>query len=559
MNDPLQSIRTRNARTSQREQADDRQVQNNAGGFTFTVSERDRIMRFLTLGVQGGTFYQKEKEYTKENANAVIKFAKENGSELVRLITDVSVSGRAPRQQPALFALATVFAFSDTEAKREATDAFNSIVRTGTHLFTFVAYLEQLRGWGRAVKRAVASWYEEKSARDLSYQMVKYRHRANPVFEGTHRNVLRSAHPVTNDPEKQILFDWACGRQRGVDGRGIYFGWTAPYEAARILEGTDRKSSKAAYAKLIREHPGLPWEALPDVALTFPETWEALLDAGVPMGALIRQLPRLTKLGLLQGPRLTAVTAQLTSQDSLRKARVHPVKVLYALKTYAQGHGFQGKSTWTPVQAVVDALDAAFYASFKTVEPAGKRTLVALDVSGSMTWPTSMCGVLQAREASAAMAMVTLASEPGSEIVAFSCGSQATQYASRSTFYGTGIEPVALSPRRRLDDNIRTISQLRAGGTDCALPMIWAREKDRQFDTFVIYTDNETRAGDVHPHQALRDYRQVTGINAKLIVAGMSATHFTIADPSDSGMLDVAGFDADTPAIISGFSRGDFS
>ena len=34
---------------------------------------------------------------------------------------------------------------------------------------------------------------------------------------------------------------------------------------------------------------------------------------------------------------------------------------------------------------VVDALDAAFYAAFENVEPAGKRSLLALDVSGSMS------------------------------------------------------------------------------------------------------------------------------------------------------------------------------
>jgi 60 kDa SS-A/Ro ribonucleoprotein len=38
----------------------------------------------------------------------------------------------------------------------------------------------------------------------------------------------------------------------------------------------------------------------------------------------------------------------------------------------------------------------------------------------------------------------------------------------------------------------------------------------------------------------------------------MTATDFTIADPNDPRTLDVAGFDADTPSVISGFSRGDF-
>ena len=45
-------------------------------------------------------------------------------------------------------------------------------------------------------------------------------------------------------------------------------------------------------------------------------------------------------------------------------------------------------------------------------------------------------------------------------------------------------------------------------------------------------------------------------IDAKLVVVGMTATQFSIADPADPGMLDVVGFDAAAPEIISQFVRG---
>jgi 60 kDa SS-A/Ro ribonucleoprotein len=66
----------------------------------------------------------------------------------------------------------------------------------------------------------------------------------------------------------------------------------------------------------------------------------------------------------------------------------------------------------------------------------------------------------------------------------------------------------------------------------------------------------QTWAGNVHPHQALQEYRRTTGIPAKLVVVGMTATDFTIADPSDAGMLDVVGFDAAVPSLITEFARG---
>jgi hypothetical protein len=52
--------------------------------------------------------------------------------------------------------------------------------------------------------------------------------------------------------------------------------------------------------------------------------------------------------------------AQLGDGERLRKARVHPIAVLAALRTYASGRGVRGKHTWTPVAQVVDALDGAF-------------------------------------------------------------------------------------------------------------------------------------------------------------------------------------------------------
>jgi len=57
------------------------------------------------------------------------------------------------------------------------------------------------------------------------------------------------------------------------------------------------------------------------------------------------------------------------------------------------------------------------------------------------------------------------------------------------------------------------------------------------------------------PFQALEQYRDKTGIFAKLIVVGMVSNGFTIADPTDPGMLDVVGFDTAVPAVMADFAR----
>lgn len=514
---------------------------NHAGGFTFAVTPLMRLRRFLVLGTDGGTYYATERALTRDNAEVVIDWATRRCAHLVEEAVAVSTAGRAPRNQPALFALAAAASLGDAEGRRRALAALPLVARTGPHLFTFAGYVAQFRGWGRGLRRAVAGWYLSRPVADVAFQAVKYRQR-----EGwTHRDLLRLAHPRTDEPDRARLFDWICGRTD--TGPGIVEGFRAAQAA----------STPAGWLAVLDRYPALSWEMLPDAALTEPAVWAALIGNGLPPTALLRQLPRLTGLGLLQplSSTLDTVVGQLTDADRLRRGRVHPISVLVAARTYASGASVRGQSRWQPSPPVVDALDAAFYASFGTVAPAGKRTLLALDVSGSMTSPVSGLPI-SCRETSAALALVTAATEPSTTIVGFTGGSALGRWFGRRAAPGD-VSPLAISPRQRLDDAIRAVSDLPFGGTDCALPMRWAQANRVEVDTFVVFTDNETWAGAVHPHQALRRYREWSGIDARLAVVGLTATEVTIADPADAGMLDVAGFDAAVPGLLSGFSARD--
>jgi 60 kDa SS-A/Ro ribonucleoprotein len=309
---------------------------------------------------------------------------------------------------------------------------------------------------------------------------------------------------------------------------------------------------------------------IPDRFINEPKVWEALLDAGIPQTALMRQLPRLTNIGLLKPLTSTAskVAAQLADPERLKRARVHPMSVLIALRTYASGVSARGEGTWTPSRPIIDALDRAFYASYGAVEPTGKRMLIALDASGSMTHPVAGAP-LTCREAAAATALVTANTEPMYELVAFTADEHLRRnltYDGSGNAYGhvTGRElnehavltPLAISPRQRLDDVVKTVRELPWAGTNCALPMVHALREGLEVDVFLIFTDNETWHGDIHPHQALNEYRRKTGIDARLVVVSMAANGASIADPTDSGMLDISGFDGSVPGLISDFCRG---
>ena len=304
----------------------------------------------------------------------------------------------------------------------------------------------------------------------------------------------------------------------------------------------------------------LPWETVPSQWLASAGVWEVLLPR-LPLTATLRNLGRMTANGLL-APRSQAIKQiieRVSDARALKAARVHPLSILVALKTYEQGHGDKGSLAWQPVREVVDALDQAFYLSFGSVEPANKRIMLALDVSGSMAASRIVGMNVTAREGAAAMALITANVEQDTIVTIFS--SAGTNFIGnghiRYRNAEDGLSTFDISPRQRLDDVIRKTSNLPFGGTDCALPMLYAMKTNIDFDAFVVYTDSETWAGEIHPSQALQQYRHKTGIPAKLVVVGMTSNGFTIADPNDAGMMDVVGFDPATPQAINEFIKMD--
>jgi 60 kDa SS-A/Ro ribonucleoprotein len=531
------------------------QVPNSAGGFTWEVDDWTRLRRFLILGTEGGSYYASQGKLTRKNAEAVARCVRDDGERAVHEIVRVSREGRAPKNDQALFALALAAGTDDERTRKAALDALPLVARTGTHLFQFAAFVEGFRGWGRSLRRAVGRWYAGRDVDELAYQAVKYRRRDGV----SHRDLLRLSHPARSvsarNPAQQVsdahrpLFEWIV-RGGGTGG------------TPRIIEGYVRAQSAATAAEtaaLVREFR-LPREAVQTAHLTSPAVWEALL-AEMPMTAMIRNLATMTRVGVI-GPRkagTTTVVERLADVERIRRARVHPIALLAALRTYQSGRGVRGTHSWNPVRRVVNALDAAFYTAFENVEPTGKRLLLALDVSGSMTCD-DVAGVpgLTPRDASAALALVTAATEQDVEIVGFFTGKRGWSSGKRRhwTLGRDGITPLDISPRQRLDDVVKMVSDLPFGGTDCALPMLHAKAQEQEVDTFVIYTDSETWAGGVHPAHALHDYRAASGIDARLVVVGMVSNGFSIADPADPGMLDVVGFDTATPQLIADFARG---
>lgn len=513
-------------------------VKNNAGGYVFKTSDWSYLDRFLILGSEGNTYYSSGTQLTVDAAKNVINLVRSSGVDLVSRVVEISESGRAPKNEPALFCLALAMTHGDAATKQAAYDALPKVARIGTHVLHLAEYVNSMRGWGRGVRRAFGNWYLSQTPHRLATNLVKYANRDG----WTHRDILRLSHPSATGVHQSLL---AYAANKPADFTGTDIGGFM--EAVERVKSADVKTA----VKLILEHR-LPREVLPTELLNNAEVWEALLPH-MGITALIRNVATMTRNGLLVPLSASerSVIEKVTDQEVLRKGRVHPIQLLSAYLTYGSGRSARGSNTWAPNPRLVAALENGFYQAFNTIVPTGKNFYLGIDISGSMTMG-EIAGIpgLTPNIAAAVMAMVTARTEKNSYIEGFA--------SSNGGMWSTGavMKNLGITSNDTIDSVRQKTTSQSFGRTDCALPMIDAKKRKIPVDTFVIYTDNETWAGNVAPVQALRDYRQAMGIDAKVVVVGMTVTNFTIADPTDKGMLDVVGFDSAAPNLISEFSKG---
>lgn len=504
------------------------------GGYVFTLDKWKLLDRFLILGSEGGTFYVSEQKLTRDNARNVLSCIEEDGKRVVDKIVEISESGRAPKNDPALFVLALCAKLGNDETRKYAYANMKKIVRIGTHLFKFVAMAEDLGGWSRGLRNAVIDWYNRNPDR-LAYQVLKYRQRDG----WSHKDLLRLAHPKPINDTQAAIFRW------------IVKGESSPLLPQLITDFTLLQNAKTEeeVIALLDKNEDLTWEMIQTDLIKSKKIWERLLPNMLPT-AMMRNLGRMTNYDVLTpfSDYTGVVIDKLKNTEELKEHRVHPFECLLAGRVYASGRGVKGDLKWSPVSEIVDALNEAFYATFDCVEPTYKKLLIGIDVSGSM-WDkykppgtervANVPGFYPA-EAAAAMAVMLVNTEPKCHIIAFD-----TKY----------YDDLSISPKQRINDIIQKFDKFEKGGTDCSLPILYALMKNYNVDAIVILTDDHTWYGNGHPSQWMNEYRRRVNPKAKLITVGMTSENAAIVDPLDMGMLQIVGFDASIPKLINDFIR----
>jgi 60 kDa SS-A/Ro ribonucleoprotein len=523
-------------------------MQASSGLYVFKISDMDFLKRFLITGSTGSVYIGREEQLSQHIGFLAGLAGSEVavGERAVDLIEEISVQGRAAKNDSALFALAVLATSTHVSVRQRAYRALPKVARTSTHLFMLMGFLKEIRGFGRGLRKAINGWYLDKSPMQLAYQIAKYRNR-----EGwSHRDIMRVVRPKADvmSPEHKAIIGYAVHSDdvQAIGQASEVSPVISAYEEMKRLPNDAAGMTRGM--ELIVAH-GLPHEVVPNDWKSTAVVWEAMLPSMNPE-ALMRNLGRMTHLQMFnsngqQYLRNVETVRSIFSEERLRSARLHPLKIYVALKAYSSGKS-SGNLSWEPNRIILDILNTAFYSSFAYAPRTGKNIYVGMDVSGSMGMSKCYQGI-SCIEGAAIMARAITSVESNFHVGAFA---------------NTMVDATHIfqNPKDTIKQTADAALSINWGSTDLSLPLTDAmtnpKLKGIALDAFVLFTDNEVNHGRTHPRKLLEDYRERSGKATRFIVVGMTANQISIADPKDPFMLDIGGFDASVPKLVSEFIAG---
>lgn len=267
-------------------------------------------------------------------------------------------------------------------------------------------------------------------------------------------------------------------------------------DAVRIVHPKpDSEERSDLYRRLIAGELATPqtWETQVSARGNTAEVWDELIEGGkLGYMAMLRNLSNIVKSGCSQLERVCKIIAD---PEQVRKSKQLPFRF------YAAHRMLPEKAPLEVLYALADAMEA----SVANVERIPGRSLIAVDVSGSMSC-LSISANSRMRPCDVALVLAAMGHRICDEAVVVSFD---TSIRKHDIEPGTGIF--------RIVDSI----PVNGGGTRLELPLRWAldeakkcggagkREEPKAFDRMILLSDNQINSGYEYICQALAgEYRR---------------------------------------------------
>lgn len=460
---------------------------NRDGYPAFVRSIEEQYVQTLVANTFGNTFYASEKDMIREAEHVHDAMLKKDTAFAAKALVYARQKGYM-RTQP-IYGLAKLFAADGEQAER----IFGLVIRTPNDLRDFAVMIAALRNGsqgGRRIKRAVGNWLVQRMS---EYWAIKYGSAEKKGY--SLKEMLCAFHPNARGASL-TLFDWIMERADFLTKGGkIKKAFEAELPQIAAFERLKRATTTEEKVKAITEGK-LPHEVTTSFAGSDKDVWMAIFPQ-LPIFALLRNLATLERHGVM-GVFRHPIIKKLTDENTIRKSMILPFRFMEAMPHVKDPH-------------VRDALRDALEISLGNIPAITGRTVVAVDISGSMGpgfgWHS------QDQKGAPTGGYIRVASLFGVALM------KKADLNGRMFLFDTQLDEFKVSMR---DSTLTQADRIRTrGGTDTSLPIRKLLQDRDAVDNFIIITDEQQNTGSQFL-RVLDQYRRSVNKDVKAFIVDVA-------------------------------------
>lgn len=479
------------------------------------------------------------------------------GINLLNTIRKVYDRGIGIVKESLIFGIACCSCSDDATVKSKAFELMMHVCSQSMSFLIFINFRERIHrhiksttGWSHALRNAVKKWYRRYPPIEMA-RIITECPRHN---KWTHKDVLALSHLAPQNNGEKMLFSYIVA---GIKRTSVLFKNDSADEddegqnVLQFLEDvtTVRSAKNSTEIVLLMDKLKLPWNFVPISLYQEAELWEQMISE-VPFEIMIENTTRMAKLKLLHGNSRTKQTFRSRCEDksAIETSGIHPFPILAGKETYRNGtNDVKRKPTWIIDPEILSSLNTAMLTAMeRNLKSTGQRYLITIDASDSMKAHLFNNDHVQCRLAASLLTLCLAKAENKVVVKAFALE----------------LQDINIEPTTTIDDIAKILDNTPLGGCDCSRPIIYAKKSKIKVDMFVVFTDRETWRGKTTPFEALRQYRKMLKIPAKLIVVYLNPDNLTrtkrMTNTTDRGVMEIYGFSASMAQSMRSFATYPF-
>lgn len=492
---------------------------NKAGGAAYALSSESALAQYAVTGTFAGTFYA--------NADAQLERTKELASNcssqfIAKLAVYARESGKM-KDMPA-YLLATLAAREEIDLLHKV---FPRVINNAKLLCNFVQIIRSgvtgRRSFGTSIKRLIQNWLTSRTGIQLYNASIGH---ANPSLA----DVIRMVHPRPQDQYQQATLSYLLGKTCTTSDLPVQ---------VQILEQLKNGSGTVI--------PNVPFRALTNIKLNVAQ-WQHIALT-MPWDTLRQNLNSLHRKGVFCDSEFNQnIADKLADAAEVRKNNVFPYQLMTAYQNTED------------IPAVIrNALQMAMEVACENVPVLAGKTLIAVDVSGSMK--NSITGsrpgttsVTRCVDVAALIATALLRTNQDALVLAFDAAGWGRTGRDKLI---DGVYLPRLNPSDPVMTNANRLASYGGGATDVALPFQYLSTVGEVYDNVILISDNESWSGIcAGANMAWNTYAGMHK-GAKLINIDIQPSDSTQVPDYDGRVLNVGGWsDAVFNMMSEFFTRG---